>query len=175
LALNTAEEIAMNTVVTGLYDSPKQAAIAVQTLEAQGIPGEDISLLTVDRFDHDAFTVETHTKAAEGVGVGAASGGALGALIAGLTAVGTIATGGAGILVAGPLAAALAGAGAGAAAGGVLGGLIGAATPEHEIKHYEDALARGSVLVGVSCNKDEQKDVASRTLKGCGALKVSRA
>jgi len=128
-----------------------------------------------DRFDHDAFTVETHTKATEGIGVGALSGGAIGALIAGLTAVGTIATGGAGILVAGPIAAALAGAGAGAAAGGVLGGLIGAATPEHEIKHYEDALERGSVLVGVSCEQDTAKELARRTLKGCGALRVSRA
>jgi len=165
----------MTTVVTGLYDTPKQAAVAVQALEAQGIASNDISLITGDRFDRDAFTVETHTKAAEGIGVGAASGGALGALIGGLTAVGTIATGGAGILVAGPVAAALAGAGAGAAAGGVLGGLIGAATPEHEIKHYEDALARGSVLVGVSCEQDQAKELAKRTLKGCGALRVSRA
>ena len=165
----------MTTVVTGLYDTPKQAAIAVEALQAQGIASDDISLITGDRFDRDAFTVETHTKAAEGFGVGAAGGGALGALIGGLTAVGTIATGGAGILVAGPVAAALAGAGAGAAAGGVLGGLIGAATPEHEIKHYEDALARGSVLVGVSCEKDAAKELAKRTLKGCGALRVSRA
>lgn len=165
----------MTTVVTALYDSPHQAAVAVQALEAQGIAGEDISLLTGDRFDRDAFAVETHTKAAEGVGVGAAGGGALGALIGGLTAVGTIATAGAGILVAGPLAAALAGAGAGAAVGGVLGGLIGAATPEHEVKHFEDAIARGSVLVGVSCEADAEKDIARRTLKGCGALKVSHA
>jgi hypothetical protein len=165
----------MTTVVTGLFDSPHQAAIAVQALEAQGIPGADISLLTGDRFDRDAFTVETHTKATEGLGIGAASGGALGALIGGLTAVGTIATGGAGILVAGPLAAALAGAGAGAAAGGVLGGLAGAAMPEHEIKHYEDAIEKGSVLVGVSCEEDTEKEVAKRTLKGIGALKVSHA
>jgi hypothetical protein len=57
----------------------------------------------------------------------------------------------------------------------VLGGLIGAATPEHEIKHYEDALTRGSVLIGVSCENDSQKEVARRTLRGCGALRVSRA
>jgi hypothetical protein len=165
----------MNTVVTGLFDTPRQAAIAVQTLEAQGIPSDDISLLTGDRFDRDAFTVATHTKAAEGVGIGAASGGAIGALVAGLTAVGTIATGGAGILVAGPIAAALAGAGAGAATGGVIGGLIGAATPEHEIKHYEDAIEKGSVLVGVTCNQDGEEEIAKRTLKGVGALKVSHA
>jgi|HigsolmetaAR201D_1030396.scaffolds.fasta_scaffold00577_18 hypothetical protein len=165
----------MTTVVTGLFDSPRQAAIAVQALEAQGVPGEDISLLTGDRFDRDAFTVEPGSKAAEGFGLGAAGGGALGALVAGLTAVGTIATGGAGILIAGPLAAALAGAGAGAATGGVLGGLIGAAMPEHEIKHYEDALEKGSVLVGVTCEADEEQEIAKRTLKGIGAMKVSHA
>ncbi len=165
----------MATVVTGLFDSPQKAAVAVQALEAQGVPGEDISLLTGDRFDRDAFTVESHSKATEGVGVGAAGGGAIGALIGGLTAVGTIATGGAGILVAGPLAAALAGAGAGAATGGLLGGVIGATMPEHEVKHYEDALEKGSVLVGVTCNEAEEKEIAKRTLKGIGASKVAHA
>jgi len=165
----------MTNVVTAVFDSPRQAAIAVQALEAQGVPTDDISLLTGDRFDRDAFTVETHTKATEGLGIGAAGGGALGALIGGLTAVGTIATGGAGILVAGPIAAALAGAGAGAATGGVLGSLIGAAIPEHEVKHYEDALEKGSVLVGVTCTQDGEKEIAQRTLKGIGAIKVSHA
>jgi hypothetical protein len=167
----------MSHVITGLYETPNRAAMAVRALEDEGIPGEDISLLIGDNFDRDAFTVETHTKAPEGVAVGAAAGGAVGALIAGLTAVGTVATGGAGLLVAGPIVAALAGAGAGAAGGGVLGGLVGASIPEHEIKHYEDALSKGSVLIGVSVpdDEDELETLAKRTLKKTGAIKVSHA
>jgi hypothetical protein len=53
--------------------------------------------------------------------------------------------------------------------------LVGAAQPEHEIKHYEDAIAKGSVLVGVTCEESEEKEIAQRTLKGVGALKVSHA
>jgi hypothetical protein len=164
----------MNHVITGLYETPNRAATAVRALEDEGIPGEDISLLIGDNFDRDAFAVETHSKLAEGVAVGATTGGAVGALVAGLTAVGTIATGGTGLLVAGPLVAALAGAGAGAAGGGVLGGLVGAAIPEHEVKHYEDALSKGSVMVGVTV-PDELEDTAKRTLKEAGAIKVSHA
>lgn len=167
----------MTTVVTGLYETPNRAADAVRALESQGVPSDDISLLIGDNFDRDAFAVDTHSKAPEGVALGAASGGAVGALIGGLTAVGTVATGGAGLLVAGPIVAALAGAGAGATGGGVLGGLVGAAIPEHEIKHYEDALSKGSVLVGVNLEDDEKdlKKVAKRALKETGAIKISHA
>jgi len=167
----------MSTVITALYETPNRAAQAVQALEAEGVPSEDISLLIGDNFDRDAFAMKTHTKAAQGVAVGATSGAAIGALVGGLTAVGTIATGGAGLLVAGPIVAALAGAGTGATAGGVLGGLVGAGVPEHEVKHYEDALNKGSVMIGISVDddQDELKDVAKRTLKKTGAIKVSHA
>ena len=167
----------MTTVITALYETPNRAAQAVQALEAEGVPGEDISLLIGDNFDRDAFAVKTKSKAAEGVAVGATSGAAIGALVGGLTAVGTIATGGAGLLVAGPIVAALAGAGTGAAAGGALGGLVGAGVPEHEVKHYEDALNKGSVMIGVSVGEDEDelKDITKRTLKKSGAIKVSHA
>lgn len=163
----------MTTVLTALYETPKQAATAIRTLEDSGIASDDISLLIGDSFDRDAFDVETHTKLSEGLAAGAVAGGAIGALIAGLTAVGTIATGGAGLLVAGPVVAAFAGAGAGATGGGLLGGLIGAAIPEHEVKHYEDALSKGSVMVGVTCDSVVARDFVKQTLRDTGALKIS--
>ena len=73
----------MTTVITALYETPNRAALAVQALEAEGVPGEDISLLIGDNFDRDAFAVKTKSKAAEGVAVGATSGAAIGALIGG--------------------------------------------------------------------------------------------
>jgi len=102
-------------------------------------------------------------------------GGAIGALAAGLTTVGVISTGGAGLIAAGPIIAALAGAGAGAAGGSIIGGAVGAAIPEHEVKHYEDAIEKGSVLVGVECSDGDTKDKAKEALKACEAEKISNA
>lgn len=165
----------MDTVVTGLFESPSQAAAAVHTLEARGIPENEISIMAGEKFKKDAFAVDSHSKLPEGAAIGAGAGGAVVALAAGLTAVGAIATGGVGLIAAGPIVAALAGAGAGAAAGGVIGGAIGAAIPEHEIKHYEDAIKKGSVLVGVHCDSDDDKDIAKQTFKECNAQKLSHA
>ncbi|MEQ8318455.1 MAG: hypothetical protein RIE77_04300 [Phycisphaerales bacterium] len=163
------------TVITGLFDTPQDAAAAVHTLEARGISESEISIMAGENFKKEAFAIDSHSKLPEGVAIGAGAGGAVVALAAGLTAVGTVATGGAGLLVAGPVVAALAGAGAGAATGGVIGGAIGAAIPEHEVKHYEDAVQEGSVLVGVHTDDSDHKDIAKQTFKDCNADKVSTA
>lgn len=168
----------MSTVITGLFENPNRAADAMQALAAKGIPNDHISMMVGDNFDREAFAVNTRSKLPEGVAVGATAGGAIGALLGGLTAVGTVAaTGGIGLLVAGPIVAALAGLGAGATTGGILGGAVGAAMPEHEVKYYEDALSKGSVLIGVHLADDEKdlKEVAKKTLKDQGAMKVSHA
>src|SRR6056297_2328402 len=107
----------MSATVTGLFNTPTEAAGAVHTLEARGIPEHEISIMAGENFKKEAFAVDSHSKLPEGVAIGAVA-----ALAAGLTTVGTVATGGAGLLVAGPVVAALAGAGAGAATGGVIGG-----------------------------------------------------
>jgi len=166
----------MSKIVTGLFESPSDAAIAVHSLEARGISPNDISLIAGDGFDREAFGVDSHSKMPEGVAIGATGGAAIGAVLAGLTAVGAIAaTGGVGLLAAGPLVAALTGAGAGAVAGSVLGGLVGLGIPEHEIKHYENAIEKGSVLVGVHYHNSEQKKIAKEVFDACSAEKVSHA
>ncbi len=166
----------MSTTITGLFDSPRQAAAAVQSLEAHGFAASDISVLAGEDFDRDAFTVESKSKMAEGAAVGAGAGGAIGALVAGFTTVGAVAaTGGVGLLVAGPVAGALAGAGAGGVSGGILGGLVGSAIPEHEVKHYESAIGKGSVLIGAECRDGEQKKCAKECFTSCNAEKVSSA
>ena len=47
--------------------------------------------------------------------------------------------------------------------------------PEHEIKHYEDAMRKGSVLVGVHCDDGDEKDIAKQTFKECNAQKLPHA
>ncbi len=166
----------MGRVLTGLFPTAADASAAVQALTSIGIAQEDISLVASDRVDKAAFGVETHTKLPEGAAVGAGAGGAIGALVAGFTMIGTLATGGAGLLVAGPLVAALAGAGAGAATGAGVGALVGLAIPEHEIKHYENALEHGAVLVGVHLDSNDPRvDEVKSLLNAHHANRVSHA
>ena len=165
----------MSKVITATFESNYNAAGALESLVAHGFDGGDISLIASEEFDHENFGVETHSKLAEGVAIGAGVGGAAVALVAGLTAVGAVASGGLGLVAAGPLVASLAGAGAGAAGGSVLGGLVGSAIPEHEIKHYENAIEKGHVMVGVNCDNSEQCDKARDIFEQFDASKVSHA
>jgi len=106
-------------------------------------------------FSGTGTQTELGSKAAEGAGIGGAIGGTLGAIAAALAAVGTsIALPGLGVVIAGPLAAALAGAGAGGVTGGLVGALIGAGIPEERVKHYEEGIKNGGILMGVRPRSD---------------------
>ena len=121
---------------------------------------DDISVLMHDKAREKHFAEKTGTHAAQGTVTGALIGGGLGAIVAGLTATGSIAaiagTGGLAMpLVAGPLAAALAGLGAGGAAGGIVGALVGAGIPEHRARQYNDRLDNGAILIGVQPRSED--------------------
>lgn len=163
----------MSKSVTALFKNRTEASSAVDGLLAQGILKNDISVLMADSTRAKEFAVEVNSKAPEGAASGAAIGGTLGAVIAGLTAVGTVAlTGGAGIVAAGPLVAALAGAGAGAAAGGITGGLIGLGFDENEAKLVDKDLENGSILVAAEV-PDNKKEHIVDFFDAAGASNVS--
>jgi len=168
----------MPSTTTGLYKSSTDALHAIHLLEESGVPPADISLVASNDLSDVAkervFSDEPHSKAPEGFAIGAAGGGTLGAILAGIGAAGSIATGGAslGLLVAGPIATAIMGAGAGAAAGSVIGGMIGAAIPETDLRFYEKAIKEGSVLIGVKTD-DASRDKVKATLESAGAQRVS--
>jgi hypothetical protein len=93
---------------------------------------------------------------AEGVAAGGAIGTAVGAAVAAVAAIGTtLLLPGLGLVVAGPLAAALAGGGAGAVASGVIGGLVGLGLPESNARAYEQALREGGIILGVVPHESE--------------------
>ena len=150
------------TLVTGLFPDRASAEAAYQTAEARGYTRNDVDLVMSDatrttHFPQDA-AVETElgTKAAEGAGIGGAIGGTIGAIAAAIAAVGTtLALPGLGLVIAGPLAAAAAGAGAGAAGGGLIGALIGWNMPEERVKHYEEGIKQGGILMGVRTRNPE--------------------
>lgn len=143
--------------VTGLYNTPESANRAYEGLTSKhGYKSDDISVLMSDdtRAKHfgdvkPGTELSGGTKAAEGLGKGAAIGGGIGAALAALFAIGTsIVIPGLGLVVAGPIAAALAGAGAGGATGGLIGALIGAGIPEDRAKEYERGIKDGGILIG---------------------------
>lgn len=140
-------------MVTGLFRDRDSAERAYGALSERGYGKDDVTLMMSDetrrRHFADADT-ELGSKAAEGAGIGAGIGGTIGAVLAGIAAVGTtLVLPGIGIVVAGPLAAALAGAGAGGVAGGLVGALIGAGIPEERVRHYEEGIKEGGILMGV--------------------------
>lgn len=159
------------TLVTGVFKTRVDATRAIQMLEEKGFQDSEISLLMSDAVGKD-FQIKDSSKMPEGIAAGATAGGVIGALLAGLTAVGTIATGG-GLLIAGPLVAILAGGGAGAGVGGIIGGLTGAGMTEHEAKLFASELEDGRILVAVHCSSDARKETAEDVLEAAdGSVSV---
>jgi len=149
---------------TGIYDDRESAENAVARLHELGYTKDDISVMMDDKTRERDFADATGSKAGSGAAAGAAIGGGLGAIVAGLTATGSVAaivgTGGAATpLVAGPLAAALAGLGAGGVAGGIVGALVGAGIPEDRAKRYESRLNDGGILVGVKPRPEHRDEL----------------
>lgn len=151
--------------ITALFDDYDDAAKAVDKLEAEGIPHEDISIVASnenDRYtDHRTGAVVTggsasqqneaaESDAADGAGTGATLGTVLGGGAGLLAGLGLLAIPGVGpVMAAGWLVATLTGAGVGAATGGLLGALTGAGMSEAEAETYAEGVRRGGTLVTV--------------------------
>jgi hypothetical protein len=161
----------MSQLITGIFPNRGIAERATQNLIDAGFAPEDTSILMSEGTRGREFQVEHSTKAPEGAVTGATVGGVLGAVAAGLVALGTLAVPGVGLVAAGPIVAALSGLGAGAAAGGLVGGLVGLGIPEHEAKFYDEELRKGGILVGVYAHGDRVK-LAREILDAAGATKV---
>jgi len=149
-------------MVTGLFRDRDSAERAYNAVADRGYNKEDVTLMMSDDTRKTYFNdtdTELGSKAAEGAGIGAGIGGTIGAVLAGIAAVGTtLVLPGIGLVVAGPIAAALAGAGAGGVAGGLVGALIGAGIPEERVKHYEEGIKNGGIVMGVNARNDEDAD-----------------
>ena len=164
----------MSKFVTAVYSDRNAAEAAVNRLIQTQVSPEDISILMSDGTQGRDFSVESNSKAPEGAATGAAVGGTLGAIAAGLVAVGVVAAPGIGLVAAGPVIAALSGAGAGGAAGGLVGALVGAGIPEHEAKVNAERLEHGDILVGVQVHDDRADDI-EEALKASGGTNTSQS
>jgi uncharacterized protein YjbJ (UPF0337 family) len=156
---------ANNRVLTGMFRDRDSAERAYNSVTSRGYSKDDVNLLMSDETrskyfsDADADDDGLGSKALEGAGAGSAIGGTLGAIIAGIAAIGTnVLLPGLGLVVAGPLAAALAGAGAGGLTGGLVGALIGSGIPEDRAKEYEEGVKNGGIVMGVNPRTDEDAE-----------------
>jgi uncharacterized protein YjbJ (UPF0337 family) len=155
-----------NRVLTGLFNDRDSAEKAYSSLRSRGYSDNDVNLMMSDQTRDSWFsgedtgnTTELGSKALEGAGAGSAIGGTLGAIIAGIAAIGTnVVLPGLGLIVAGPLAAALAGAGAGGLTGGLVGALIGSGIPEERAKLYDEGIRNGGMVMGVNPRNDEDAE-----------------
>ncbi len=164
--MNTHTDRDRNTdkdrIVTAIFHDRHDADRAYSALLSSGVRADDISVVMSEdtRKNHykDKDT-EMGNKAAEGAGVGGAVGGTIGGILGAIAAAAApIVFPGVGIVLSGPLAAALAGAGAGGLGGSLLGGLIGAGIPEERVKHYEEGIKQGGVLIGVHTHSEAEED-----------------
>ena len=149
-----------SSLMTGMFPDRASAERGYSALTERGYSKADVNLAMSDEtrkhFAAAGIETELGNKAAEGAGVGGAIGGTIGAIAAAIAAVGTaLVLPGLGLVVAGPLAAAIAGGGAGAATGGLIGALIGWSIPEERVKRYEEGIKNGGVLMGVTPRNDE--------------------
>lgn len=149
-------------IMTGLFRDRESAERAYGSLSSRGYGKDDVNLLMSDETRKKYFAdgdTELGTKAWEDAGKGAAIGGGVGATLAAIAAIGTtLALPGLGLLIAGPIAAALAGGGAGALTGGLIGAMVGHGIPEEHAKQYEQGIKDGGIVMGVNPRTPEDAD-----------------
>ncbi len=166
-ATSTQKESGM---LTGMFNDRESSESAYKSLRDRGYSDDEINVIMSDQtrdkyygegsdFAQGTADSELGTKAAEGTGVGSMVGGTLGAIIGGIAAIGTnLVLPGVGLVIWGPLAAALAGAGAGGLTGGLVGALIGWGIPEDRAKLYEEGIKGGGTVLGVKPRSSEDAD-----------------
>jgi hypothetical protein len=172
-------------IVTGLFKDRDSAERAWQSVVERGYDASDINLVMSDETRNRYFCgpgqidTELASKAAEGAGekvatqLGGPLGGTLGTIGAALAALGTvIVLPGLGLVVAGPVAAALAAAGGVGLAGGLIGALTHWGIPKARIEDYEAGIRDGGILMGVTPRSAEDARHFERHWRASGGEHV---
>lgn len=160
----TSQQAQESGMLTGMFRDRENTESAYKSLRDRGYSEDEINVVMSDdtrkKYYGDGTTdSELGNKSLEGTGVGSIVGGTLGAIIGGIAAIGTnIALPGLGLIISGPIFAALAGAGAGGLTGGLAGALIGWGIPEDRAKLYEEGVNEGGTVLGVKPRSTEDAD-----------------
>ena len=158
----------MTHTVLGVFPKRKDAEEAIKHLEEDGYNPKDISIVMKD--SGEKKTLEDNTGA--NVAGGALSGATTGAVVGGITGLlaGTVMPALGGLIIGGPIGAALgltgaiattvSGAATGAVAGGFIGALVGLGLPEEKAKVYEERVKKGGILIAVPVSDNRVREVS---------------
>jgi hypothetical protein len=174
------------STVIGLFTNRRTAECAFDAVVARGIEAPKINLVMSDETrtryfpaDRPAST-QLADKAAEGApdesggGVlGGPVGGTVGTIAPVVAAVG-VATllPGLGLVLAGPIAAAVTAAGAVAVAGGLIGAAANWGIPKERIEEFEASIRDGAILLGVTPRTPKEAGEIEQSWRACGAALV---
>ena len=166
-------------MITGLFPDGASAASAYQACVERGYEIGDVNALmseaTRQRCFADGSEVTTllARHKAEGGELGGPKGGRVQILVAVAAAVGTaLALPALGFVAAGPIAAALTAAGAAGLASGLVGALADWGIPEERVRHYEEGIRSGGILMMVEPRSEEDARQIEQEWKAIGGRDV---
>ena len=166
-------------MVIGLFEDHASAERAFIAVTRRGYDKSDINIVMDDDTRTRWFPANPGNasglaeKAAEHGELGGPLGGTLGTIFTAVAAVGTfLLLPVAGIVAAGPVAAALAGAGTAAVAGGLAAALHDWEIPQDRIDAYEGAIKAGGILMGVKPRTPEDAREIEREWQAMDAARV---
>ena len=156
-------------MITVLFRDREGAEKLYSFLIQRGYISDELNLLFVDETRNSWFSdddTELGNEVLEGASANSATGGTLNAIIGGTASIGTnVLIPGLGLVVAGPLAAALSGAGAGGLTGGLVGALIGSGIPEERAQEYETGLREGGIVLAFEPRTSEDRDYLEQQIR----------
>lgn len=173
----TSASLGSTAMVTGLFRDADSAERAIVAVTSRGYAPTDINVVMDDdvrqRYidSHGAKESAIASKSNETIDLGGPAGGALGTFFTAVTAVGTFLLV-PGLVIAGPVAQALAAAGAAAVTGGLIGAVHDWGIPHERVQKYEAAIKAGGVLLGVKPRTEDDARRIERQWEAIGAERI---
>ena len=171
---NSLEANGNSKMVTGLFKDSESVERAYEVISQRDYGTADINVVMSDdtrrRYFSDDRQINTELgrKVEEGGELGGPTGGRIGMIIPALIALGVVALPGLGLILAGPVAVALAAAGAAGVAVGLVGALNDWGIPEERAKQYEAGIHDGGILMGVRPRSDQDAQYFVQQWKAIG-------